>query len=186
MLKSKRGIGTIVIAVVAIVGIFVCGSGCITPANQNKSTISPTTPIITTVAVSTTPPSTKIPVPIESPSPSPETNGTSDLTKSLEAKLEGMGFTIVQPLQKSTNSIGNDVYSGTVSSGRLFLKVQFEICKSVYETVSRGQDTKNALIDEGYTVTNSTINGWELSRNQGDYARIIVDSANTTVLLLYS
>jgi hypothetical protein len=182
MLKSKKDVGTIVIAVVAIVGLLVTGCGCVTPANQNESTISPTAPSTSaTVAVSTTPPSTKIPVPGE-PSPSAITNSTSDMTKFLESKLKSLGWTIVQPLQKSTNSIGNDIYTGTVAYGRLFLKVQYEICKSAYETASRGLDTKNALIADGYTVTNSTINGWVLQK-EGYYAQVIVDTANNTVLL---
>jgi hypothetical protein len=134
-----------------------------------------------------------------SPSPTPTVSASptttsvttnanpENMSAFLESFLEKEGYTIMKPLTKGTSSVtGNDIYTGTVADGVLTKKVQFEICKTVYESQSRFKAYANEFINEGYNTTSLTVNLWKGKDTSGDTALVYLDTQNKVDMLIWT
>jgi len=112
------------------------------------------------------------------------TAGPKDVAAYFEGLLKTMNFAIKQPLTHSINSIGNDVYTGTVARGTTTATVTIETCDNIQDTQTRALDYRNAFINQGYVTRDDQSTYWSGATSTGE-AWIIVDTTDLYVMAFY-
>lgn len=156
---------------VIAVGLLLIGTiaaaGCI---STSQSSPSPTSRLF--AEVSTTPSVRATPTP---------SAGPKDVVEYFEGLLTGMKWVIKQPLSHSINTIGNDVYRGTVARGTTTATVTIETCDNIQDTQTRALDYRNSFINQGYVTRDDQSTYWSGTTNTGE-AWIIVDTTDLYVM----
>jgi len=157
---------------VIAVGLLLIGTiataGC---TSTSQPTPSPTSRLFTEIS----------PRPSVQASPSA---GPKDVAAYFEGLLTDMKFAIKQPLSHSINTIGNDIYRGTVARGTTTASVTIETCDNIQDTQDRALDYRNDFIGRGYVTRDDQSTYWSGTTNSGE-AWIIVDTTDLYVMAFY-
>jgi hypothetical protein len=153
---------------VAIVGLLLVATTFV--AGCDSLTASPTPTPITKV--------TPVPTVKATPTPSP---GPADAIAYFTGILTNMKFAIRQPLTHNINSIGNDVYSGTVARGTTTAAVEIQTYQNIYDTQQGALSYKNSFIGQGYVTRDDQSTYWSGQQPNGE-AWIIVDTTDMYVM----
>jgi hypothetical protein len=133
-------------------------AGC---PNLQQSTPTPTSSPFTQV----TPVPTVLATPIPTPTPTP---GPNDAIKFFTGWLEQQQYVIRQPLGHGINSIGNDVYRGTVARGTMTATVEIQTYQTIYDTQQGALTYKNNFIGQGYVQREDTPTSWYGTKSTGE------------------
>jgi hypothetical protein len=95
-----------------------------------------------------------------------------------------MKFAIKQPLSHSINTIGNDVYRGTVARGTTTATVVIETYDNIQDTQTGALNYRNNFLRQGYVTRDDQSTYWSGVTPTGE-AWIIVDTTNLYVMSFY-
>jgi hypothetical protein len=155
--------------IIAIVGLLLVAATFV--AGCTSLTASPTP----------SPSSTPVPTVKATPTPSP---GPEDAAKYFTGILTNMKFAIRQPLGHSINSIGNDVYRGTVARGTTTATVEIQTFQNIYDTQQGAQSYINNFKGQGYVTRDDQSTYWSGQKPTGE-AWIIVDTTDMYVMAFW-
>ena len=164
-LKGERMNTKVTIAIVGLLLVaatFVAGCTSLTAS----PTPSPTSSLFNQVT----------PVPTLQATPKPSA-GPADVAAYFTGILTDMKFAIRQPLGHAINSIGNDVYRGTVARGTTTATVEIQTYDNIYDTQQGAQTYRNGFIGQGYVTRDDQSTYWSGSKPTGE-AWIIVDTTD--------
>ena len=130
-----------------------------------------------------TPTSSPTPVPTVKATPTP-TAGPKDAAAYFTGILTNLKFAIRQPLGHTINSIGNDVYRGTVARGTTTANVEIQTYNDIYDTQQGAQSYKNNFIGQGYVQRDDQSTYWSGTTQTGE-AWIIVDTTDMYVMTFW-
>ncbi len=160
---------------IALVGLLLVAAtfaaGC--TSLQQQSTPTPTSSLFNSVT----------PVSTVKATPTP-TAGPKDVAAYFTGILTDMKFAIRQPLAHSINSIGNDVYRGTVARGTTTANVEIQTYNDIYDTQQGAQSYKNNYVGQGYVQREDQSTYWSGTTQTGE-AWIIVDTTDMYVMTFW-
>ncbi|MEI7826963.1 MAG: hypothetical protein WCI87_04110 [Euryarchaeota archaeon] len=159
-----------VIAVGLLLISTIATAGCI---STSQSSPTPTSRLFAEVSAS----------PSIQATPTPSA-GPQDVIAYFEGILTGMKFAIKQPLSHSINTIGNDVYRGTVASGTTTASVEIQTFDNIQDTQQGAQAYRDAFVGQGYVTRDDQSTYWSGTTNTGE-AWIIVDTTDLYVMAFW-
>jgi hypothetical protein len=156
------------------VGLLLIGTislaGCMSTSQPSPS---PTSSPLTRVS----------PVPSVQATPSPSA-GPADVAAYFTGLLTQMHYAIRQPLGHAINSIGNDVYRGTVARGTTTATVEIQTYDNIYDTQQGAQTYRANFVGQGYVTRDDQSTYWSGTTPTGE-AWIIVDTTDMYVMAFY-
>lgn len=171
---------TIVVAVAIIaVGVILAAALIAGMSSQSQPSPNPTSSLLT----QSTPIPTALPTTAQQPQNGPVPKG-SDQSAYFSGLLEEQNYVLKQPLSYSINSLGNDVYTGTVARGVVTSNVRIEVCDNIHDTQTRAQDYISSFIAQGYQQRDLQPTYWTGAMANGE-AAVVTDTTHLYVMALW-
>jgi hypothetical protein len=171
-LKGERMNTKVTIAIVGLLLVaatFVAGCTSLTASPTPSPTSSPFNQVT--------------PLPTVKATPTPKA-GPADVAAYFTGILKDMKFAIRQPLGHTINSLGNDVYRGTVARGTTTATVEIQTYNDIYDTQQGAQSYRNNFVGQGYVQRDDQSTYWSGTTQTGE-AWIIVDTTDMYVMAFW-